>query len=341
MPPPNPTGPDARAGGMPGSDEAVLQAALDWLEQGQPVCLFTVVRTWGSSPRPAGSLLALRGDGRVAGSVSGGCLEEDLIARRAELHACAAPGVLRFGETARERSRLRLPCGGALELAFEPRPAPDSLAAVLAALQRRERIVRRVDMDSGRADVLRPADDAQPFTFTGKLLLREFGPRWRLLLVGGAELSGFVARIAPALGYEVYVFEPRDEYARAWDVPGSTLLASLPEGRVTELVGDAGGAVLALAHDPRLDDLVLMEALATDAFYVGALGSRNSQARRRERLRSLGLHAAHIARLHGPAGLPIGSRTPAEIAVSILAELTAERHRATAATAPVHAVSAG
>ncbi len=323
--------------GLRTSDEGVLRTVQRWLEAGERACLFTVVRTWGSSPRPAGSLLALHADGRVAGSVSGGCVEEELIARRTELMGRSTPCVLRFGGDAEERARLRLPCRGALELVLEPRPVPGSIRGVLAALSRRERALRQVQMSSGAARVTVPEPGGQPVLFDGAVLQREFGPRARLLLVGAAELSGFVARIAPALGYEVYVFEPREEYAAHWDVPASTLLRVLPEGRVSELAGDAHAAVLALSHDPRLDDLVLMEALASEAFYVGALGSRTSQARRRERLRALGLEAAAIARLHGPVGLPIGSRTPAEIAISILAALTAERHRREAAAAPARA----
>ena len=311
---------------MDSADREVIQAASEWLEQGHGVFLVTVARTWGSSPRPPGALLAVRADdARFIGSVSGGCVEDDLSARLAAQGApFALPRVESYGVTPEQTHHFGLPCGGRLDLVAERLVSPAPLRAILAAVDARQLVARRLCLATGEAS-LHAARREQEFHYDGANLTRIFGPAWRLILVGAGQLSRFVAQMALALDYEVIVCEPRDDYTGQWQVPGSVLDTRMPDEVVTALARDARTAVVALTHDPRLDDLALMEALASPAFYVGALGSHANSARRRARLASMNLPAEAVARLHAPVGLAIGSRTPAEIAVSILAELTAVR----------------
>jgi xanthine dehydrogenase accessory factor len=173
---------------------------------------------------------------------------------------------------------------------------------------------------------VRAAARGDAFAFDGLKLSALFGPRWRLLIIGAGQLSRAVAQMALAIDFEVICCDPRDEYNLTWDVPGTTFSKSMPDDLVLELELDAHSAVVALTHDPKLDDLVLLEALKSPAFYIGALGSRGNTAKRRERLLMFDLTPAEIDRLHGPIGLDIGSKTPAEIAVSIVAEIVSVKN---------------
>jgi xanthine dehydrogenase accessory factor len=320
---------------MDAMDAEVLGDALAWLRAGRRVALVTVTRTWGSSPRPVGALLALAEDGTPSGSVSGGCVEDDLMRRIAAAFP-RRPEVLRYGVTADEARRYGLPCGGTLELVVEPVGGAASLEAVVAAVGRRELIGRRLDLESGEAAVVEVTrDDA--LAFDGRVLRSIYGPRWRILLIGAGQLSRYLAQFALALDYDVLVCDPREEYARAWRVEGARLMPGMPDDAVREMEPDARTAIVTLTHDPKLDDLALTEALKSGAWYVGALGSRATNGKRRERLAQCDLAPHEIARLRGPAGLAIGSRTPPEIAVAILAELTALRRGAAAALAPAEA----
>lgn len=326
---------------MNAADAEVLQAAHAWLAEGRRVALATVVHTFGSAPRPIGSLLALSEDGRLCGSVSGGCVEEDLLERvRGAFPAMAE--LLRYGVSADEARRFGLPCGGTLELVLEPLHAPASIDPVLHALSRRETIVRILDLETGRADFRPAAADDPECAYDGRTLLRVFGPRWRMLVIGAGQIGRYLAELAAGLDYQVFICEPREEYARSWADPRAELLVTMPDDAVRALAPDARTVVVALTHDPRLDELALMEALRSDAFYVGALGSRENQAKRWERLLELGLDREALERLHGPVGLPLGGKTPAEIALAVMAEVTALRHgvvlvRQGAETARAHA----
>jgi xanthine dehydrogenase accessory factor len=312
---------------MDSADREVLTAAAGWLDAGHAVYLVTVARSWGSSPRPPGSLLAVRADdARFVGSVSGGCVEDDLSARLAAHGASLAlPRIERYGVTPEQTHRFGLPCGGRLDLVVEQLVGAEPLRAILRAMDARRLMTRRVCLATGEVS-LHAVEGAGEFRFDGANLLKVFGPAWRLVVIGAGQLSRFVAQMAQALDYEVIVCDPRDEYAAQWQAADAALDTRSPDDAVRALACDARSAVLALTHEPTLDDLALMEALVTPAFYVGALGSRTNNAKRRARLASLGLPVAALARLHGPVGLPIGSRTPAEIAVAILAELTAVRN---------------
>ena len=309
-------------------DVEVMRTALDWLERGHRVMLGTVVRTWGSAPRPPGSLMVIREDGQVAGSVSGGCIEDDLIARvtRGEL-AGALPRLATYGASAEEAQRFGLPCGGTVQVVLEPLSGPASLRELLAAIEARRRVRRRLELASG-AVTLAQADEGDTMQFDGQVLSTVHGPRLRLLIIGAGQLARYLATMAVMLDYDVTVCDPRPEYHEGWTaVPGVTLSSLMPDDLVLAMKPDAHCAVVALTHDPKLDDLALMEALRTPAFYVGAIGSRRNNDARRERLLQFDLTAADIARLHGPVGLDLGGRTPPEIATSIVAEMTAVRCR--------------
>lgn len=312
---------------MDSADIQVLDAALDWLAAGRRVALATVARTWGSSPRPPGSWLALRDDGHLVGSVSGGCVEGDLIARMGSGRLEASnPFLLSYGVTADDAARFGLPCGGRLDLVVEPSPPVEMLHELRRGIRAGCTLARTIDLD-GSEIRLHPAEPGTAVRFDGERLTAVHGPRLRLFVVGAGQISCYLAEMAQALDYEVAVCDPREEYARQWAVPGARLLEGMPDDAVVSWRPDTRSAVVALTHDPKLDDLVLLEALHSPAFYVGALGSRANQAQRRKRLAehfAMGEH--ELGRLRGPVGLPIGSRTPPEIAVAILAAMTAAKN---------------
>ena len=312
---------------MDSVDLQVLRTGVAWLDEGHRVILATIVETWGSSPRPAGAMLAIRDDGLVAGSVSGGCVEDDLIFRiRDKSLAIEKPEIATYGISKDEATRYGLPCGGKLELVLEPVGDKISLTELLKRVDRHELTARTLDMQSGQV-TLQPANRADDtLSFDRKRLTTVHGPRWRLLIIGAGQLSQYLAQMAQALDYSVTVCDPREEYADTWNVQGTVLDRGMPDDVVLAMNLDSHCAVVAVTHDPKLDDLALMEALKSPAFYVGALGSRLNSQKRHERLVMFELSAAELSRLHGPIGLNIGSKTPPEIAVSILAEMTAVRH---------------
>jgi xanthine dehydrogenase accessory factor len=309
------------------ADLEVLHAALEWLADGRRVALATVVRTFGSAPRPAGALLALCDDGRLCGSVSGGCIEADLL-ERVGREFPRRPALHRYGVSADEARRFGLPCGGVLELVLEPLADPAALAAIRDAIAQRRSLTRVLDLDSGEVRLVAAADPAG-FSFDGRRLVRVFGPHWRLLIIGAGQIARYLASLAATLDYDVRVCDPREEYARSWTAPTVPILGDMPDDVVREFRADARSVIIALTHDPKLDDMALMEALGSDAFYVGALGSRASQAKRRARLLQLDLSPQQVERLHGPVGYPLGGKTPPEIALAILAEVTALRNGVT------------
>ncbi|WP_306603565.1 XdhC family protein [Azonexus sp.] len=312
---------------MLSTDRQVLDAVRRWALAGHRFALVTVARTWGSAPRPAGSWMALRDDGQVQGSVSGGCIEADLVERVLNGgFASTTPFLLKYGVTQEEARRFGLPCGGTMELVIEPSPDLAVLEDLAGRVARGELARRHVTVDQvGSGVAAGAAGDA--VRWDGRTLSTVHGPAWRLLIVGAGQISSYLAQMAQALDYQVFICDPRSEYAGEWDVPGTVLLSSMPDDAVIELQLDPHSAVVALTHDPKLDDMVLLEALKSPAFYVGALGSAVNSQRRCERLlQYFDLTPAEVARLHGPVGLPIGSRTPPEIALSVLAEMTAVRN---------------
>ncbi|HET7655768.1 MAG TPA: XdhC family protein [Luteimonas sp.] len=313
---------------MDSLDLQVLEQARAWFAQGRRVWLVTVIETWGSAPRPPGALLCLRDDGLVVGSVSGGCVEDDLIDRVRHGERVGRPSLVTYGVTKDEAARFGLPCGGNLRLVQEPLTDAAWIDEVIARTQRHELVARTLDLDSGAVGV-EAAMRGDAFTFDGQRLRAVFGPRWRMLVVGAGQLSRVLAQMALPLDFEVTCCDPREEYHLTWDVPGTRFSKAMPDELVLEMQLDPHSAVVAVTHDPKLDDLVLLEALKSPAFYVGALGSRLNTARRKERLAMFDLSAEEIDRLHGPIGLDLGGKTPAEIAVAILAEVIAVRNGVT------------
>ncbi|MDQ1922591.1 XdhC family protein [Massilia pseudoviolaceinigra] len=311
---------------MDSIDLEVLKTASAWIAAGRRCELITVIKTWGSSPRPIGATLAMCDDGSVVGSVSGGCIEDDLIERVRRLGITRTiPEVVSYGISADEAHRFGLPCGGTIELAIEPLSSASAIDELLARLEAHELLARRLDLATGAVTLTAAQAGAVQLLADG-VLTTVHGPRWRLFIIGAGQLSRFLAQIATAMDYHVTVCDPREEYRSGWNLPGVQLVHMMPDDLVLESRLDHRSAVVALTHDPKLDDLALMEALKSDAFYVGAIGSRLNNAKRRERLRQFDLSNEQLARLHGPIGLYIGSKTPSEIAISILAELTAVKN---------------
>ncbi len=313
---------------MDSLDKQVLDAARQWAAAGHRFMLVTVARTWGSAPRPPGAWMAVRDDGQVIGSVSGGCIEDDMIRRigAGEFAGETLPRVLRYGVTADEAHRFGLPCGGTLELVLEPAPDTGLLAELAERIGGGQLARRQVSLIDGTVSI-DSGSAGDSLQWDGETLLTQHGPAWRLLIIGAGQISCYLATMALALGYRVYICDPRGEYADGWNVPGSERIMAMPDDAVTELALDPRSAVVALTHDPKLDDLALLEALKSPAFYVGALGSKANNGKRRERLlQYFDLSQAEVDRLHGPVGLPIGSRTPPEIAVAILAEMMAVKN---------------
>jgi xanthine dehydrogenase accessory factor len=311
---------------MDAENFTTLQSARDWHRAGHKLALVTVAATWGSSPRPVGAMMCIRDDCLVAGSVSGGCVEDDLIDRIRRDGIPAAAGTAVYGVTKDEAARFGLPCGGTLRLVIEPVLDSDWIEDVLTRIARHELVLRSVDINSGIQRITL-ANGNEVCGFEGSVFHTVFGPRWRLLLIGAGQTSSLVAEIAKTLDFHVIVCDPREEFYRTWSVAQTELLTTMPDDAVLALEPDPRTAIVALTHDPKLDDMALLEALKSPAFYVGALGSRTNTEKRRERLAMFDLAPSEIERLHGPVGLRIGSRTPAEIAVSVMAEIVAVRSK--------------
>lgn len=324
---------------MENLDLFVLRTLRDWRLAGQRAMLVTVVRTWGSSPRPIGSIMALAEGGQLVGSVSGGCIEDDLIHRytRAYLAGVATdadphaipqgpPQAVKYGISADEAHRFGLPCGGTLELLLEFDPDAQVLQDMVARLERGEMLQRQVRLSDGLA-TLSPAQAGEALRLDGEALVNTFGPEFRMLLIGAGQLTEYLATMALFSGFSVTVCDPREEYRGAWNVPRATVTSDMPDDVVKAFRPDRRSCVVALTHDPKLDDLALLEALQTDAFYVGAIGSRRNNDARRARLHEhFDVTGDQLARLRGPIGIYIGSKTPPEIAVSVMAEILAVKN---------------
>jgi xanthine dehydrogenase accessory factor len=311
-------------------DHHVLKAAGAWLEAGHRPWLCTIVETLGSSPRPVGSMLCALASGEQVGTVSGGCVEEDLLAKlRDGQLARSGPELLEYGVSAEDNERLGLPCGGRLKLLLQPLGPGDRewIDPALAAIAGRYCVERHLDMATGHSGI-EPVAHFTPLQFDDSHLVQCFGPSMRLLLVGAGQLAQSLAELALAMDYEVMVTDPRQAALDQWDGPDIPLIQGMPDDVVRERAADPHSVIITLTHDPRIDDMALMEALTTPAWYVGALGSARTTEKRLERLRQLGLADAELGRLHAPVGLPIGSKTPLEIAVAIMAELTQLRRLA-------------
>ena len=309
---------------MNSTDQTILSCLLASLNQGEKPWLVTVVATIGSSPRPVGSLVAFRADGSQVGSVSGGCVEEDLIAR---LLAGEFSGpqvyLTEYGVSAEDNEKWGLPCGGRLELAIQQLDDKDLqwIKEANAAVAARRPIIRTVALASGETRIS-PTSQFATLEQTADALTHCFGPRHRLLLVGAGQLAASLSTLALAMDYEVVLADSREWALDQWQGPEVEKILGLPDDVVREHAADEHCAVITLSHDPRVDDMALMEALDSACWYVGALGSVRTTEKRLQRLAQLGLSDDALAKLHAPVGIAIGSKTAMEIAVSIMAQLT-------------------
>jgi xanthine dehydrogenase accessory factor len=311
---------------MNSTDYIVLKTALTWLSEGRRIAIATVVQTWGSSPRPVGSWLAIRDDGQVVGSVSGGCVEDDLIRRvQTEILVRNLPEMVVYGVSREEAARFGLPCGGTLRLLVEPRPEQAILESILEMIEDHKLILRSVDLQTGKS-VLRQGSKSDGFSLNDRTMQTSYGPRWRMFVIGAGQLSLYVANFAIASDFDVIVIDPREEYAEGLDLKGIQFIKGMPDDVMQELGIDSHTAIVALTHDPKIDDLALIDALQSDAFYIGALGSLTNTLVRKERLREFNVSTEQLERLHGPVGLAIGALTPPEIAVSVMAEIIAVKY---------------
>lgn len=313
---------------MDSVDHSVLTTALKWAEtSSNSVWLATVVETFGSSPRPVGAMLALRHDGVLVGSVSGGCIEDDMadLAREGKLQRDKVK-LLSYGVTQEEARRFGLPCGGVLKVLVEPVLDTQWIKQILELIGEHRLATRTLELSTMQSKVEDATADSK-HRFDDQHLITVHGPRWRLLIIGAGQTSVYLAQMAQALDYEVIVCDPREEFLSVWDVPSTRLITDMPDDAILVESVDSRTAVVALTHDPKLDDMALLEALKSPAFYVGALGSLKNNIKRRERLAMFDLSEEEIDRLHGPVGLNIGSRTPPEIAVAILAHIIAVKNQ--------------
>lgn len=293
------------------------------------MALVTVAKTWGSSPRPVGSLMLMDKDGAFAGSVSGGCVEEDLVLRyQAGQLGEQLPTLIDYGVDQAAANRLGLPCGGRLELLVEQLDSAVPLRRLLGRVGAGELVARRVCLGTGEVSLHAVSASTDTFICKDDTLTKVFGSRWLLLLIGDGQLSRYVTQLALMLDYHVIICDPRDVPLVDAVPDGVERVSMMPDEAVHSYVQQPRSVVVTLTHDPKLDDMALLDALQSPAFYVGALGSRLNSEQRRARLQTLGLTAKQLQRLHAPVGLPIGSHAAPEIALSIMAEITALRNRA-------------
>ncbi|NYT85691.1 XdhC family protein [Pollutimonas harenae] len=316
---------------MESIDVSVLRTLRDWRTDGHKALLATVIKTWGSSPRPIGAMMALREDGRAIGSVSGGCIEDDLISRYTRAHETQGipngpPQIVRYGVSADEAHQFGLPCGGTLELLLEFTPQQEPLDQLVQQLEAGELMRRTIDCSNGHVTIEHASEPA-PLQFDGHYMSTTLGPEYRMLLIGAGMLTEYLSTMALFNGFTVSVCDPRVEYMDAWTLPGVQKIVEMPDDAVLAFRPDQRSCVIALSHDPKLDDLALLEALHSPAFYVGAIGSRrNTESRRARMIEHFDETEASLERLRGPVGIYIGSKTPAEIAVSVMAEVLAVKN---------------
>jgi xanthine dehydrogenase accessory factor len=306
----------------------ILATALDWARRGKSVALATVVATWGSSPRGVGSLLAIDQDGRFIGSVSGGCVEGEILATAEEVLATGKPVLREFGVSNERAWSVGLACGGAIKIFVERIGQIEFLQGLIDDARAGHESRTVLALETGAR---RPYDPAAPLdlshgglveTSLGLFFLEHWRAPLRLAIIGAVHIAQALAPIAALAGYDVTVIDPRGAFADPARFPGVKLRPAWPQDALSDYRLDARAALVALSHEPRIDDPALAAALDSACFYIGALGSRGSAEKRRVRLRASGYSDAALARIHGPIGLPIGAATPAEIAIAIAAEMT-------------------
>ncbi|MEP0153763.1 MAG: XdhC family protein [Pseudophaeobacter sp.] len=314
------------------SPASAAQIALDWHQAGRRAALATVVQTWGSAPRRVGAQLVVSGDGRLEGSVSGGCVEGAVVMEAQEALADGKHRVLEYGVSDGDAFAVGLACGGTIRILVEPVGGSmpvDLLADLVAAQKARDQVAYEVNLTTGIGAVLREAYpermrlDRSGVEEDGETFVAVHNPPLKLIVVGAVHIAQALVPMAQLAGYDPAVIDPRAAFASPDRFPGVTLLEDWPDEAVAALGLDARTALVLLTHDPKLDDPALEAGLRQKCFYIGALGSKRTHAKRVERMLAAGFGAQEIDRIHGPVGLDIGAAGPAEIAVAILAEMTA------------------
>ena len=331
---------------MSAPDPSVLAKALAWLLQGRRIALATVIRTWGSAPQPAGGLLLIDADGNFMGSVSGGCVEAEVIAQAADVISNGEPKTLEFGVEDKTAWSVGLACGGAISVHVASLSAKEGSAesllrhliddiearrpvALLTHLATGERCLvhspaeAERDLAQGLGDAFRRDKSLSIAGEDGEVFINVFNPRIRLVMVGATHIAQPLVLMARTLDYDVAIVDPRQAFATEERFGAVRLVREWPDEALPRTGIDARTAPIALTHDPKLDDPALIHVLASDAFYVGALGSKVTHAKRVDRLLEAGVSRAAVDRIHAPIGLDIGAQGAAEIAVSIIAEITA------------------
>lgn len=306
-------------------DLQVIQQALTWIEHGHTVWLCTVLATFGSAPREPGSMLAALESGISIGSLSGGCVEEDFLERLQHGDFAADSAVVRYGDGGMAPNRP-LPCGGVLDVLVERFVPTDGnrahLDELFQALKGQQLLVRQIDLASGSRTLVTCSYAVPRVAVTPQCISIRVGAAQRLIIAGLSPVAEFCASFAQSMGYEVVVCDPRPEVIGWFAQSGVTVVEMLPAVYIERGGCHARTAVVALTHDPRMDDLTVLEALRTDAFYIGVMGSKRTSDKRRERLARIGqLSPPDLARVHAPIGLSLGSKTPAEIAISVMADI--------------------
>jgi xanthine dehydrogenase accessory factor len=311
---------------MNGSNWHLLQQLLYWLDQGIEPWLATVLETYGSSPRPVGSLMMYHPDKGVVGSLSGGCIEQELIEQLSNSEP-SCPTVIRYGGDTEQQQRLQLPCGGHLDVLLEKVDQNQQFhfQQLLLALKQRHHIGRQINLISGELNIIDDENMPKDIQRDGDIIQHALRPHDKLLMVGAGEVARCVAEIAKNLEFDITLCDFRDEFLQGWQVDGVTVIKGMPDDLIAESFTDKHCAIIALAHDPRIDDMAMLEALNSNAFYIGAMGSLKTSTKRRERLLALDIKQKQLEKLHAPIGMDIGSKTPYEIALSIMAHIVQYR----------------
>ncbi|WP_170389918.1 XdhC family protein [Ruegeria arenilitoris] len=308
------------------------ETALAWFREGRGAVLATVVETWGSAPRRVGAQLVIAGDGRIEGSVSGGCVEGAVIVEALEAIEEGEARLLEFGVSDEDAFAVGLACGGTIRVLVEPVGAvlPEQmLAELVAARARREPVAYEVNVETGHRALRRNAYadrlrmDRSGFEEDGQTFVAVHNPPLRLIVVGAVHIAQALVPMARIAGYDPIIIDPREAFASQSRFPGEKLLTDWPDEAVASIGLDARTAVVLLTHDPKLDDPALQAALNSEVFYIGALGSSRTHAKRVQRMTEAGFSTEQLQRIHGPIGLDIGAAGPAEIAVAIIAQMTA------------------
>ncbi len=324
---------------MPHLDsDDIPKIALDWIGMGHKVALATVVETWGSAPRPVGAQLAISDDSQIAGSVSGGCVEAAVVTEAIDALEDGRVRILEYGVSDDQAFAVGLACGGTIRVMVEPIGVGDGptfalLEQLVTARQNRQPVALIVDTLTWERHLATPTDAQFPTQsppnfasdksgFSGEWFTGIHNPPLRMIVVGAVHIAQSLVPMARMAGYDVILVDPRSAFASENRFPDQDIRHDWSDAALRDIGLDARSCVVTLSHDPKIDDPAIHEALNSDVFYLGCLGSRKTHAKRVDRLHATGFSADQIARIHAPVGLDIGAATPAEIAISVLAQIT-------------------